>query len=268
MRGDVLARGGCKEKKIGAMVRLFIAILTLTLASAFTQARAQDNFGGKLSLERLGNVKPGVYVAGDKVHFTLVASGDNFLLRFDDDPEVFVLYTGHASLGGRILKYDSGETALQVAGWGGMTLYTDTAPTGLPAVRTGDATVPAPANVSLPDIHNAAEDETQHLAYMRGLRINVTVDWPAIIADGVTRAFAFDTMENAVRGLDRFSYTANGREALAHHVDTMTVEPGNKPTLRLKTRTLIVTFNPARGYEGRASSRAIARALGSIFSKR
>ncbi|HEY2033329.1 MAG TPA: DUF4908 domain-containing protein [Rhizomicrobium sp.] len=230
-------------------------------------ARAQDLFGGRLSLERLGEVKPGTYLAGDNVRFTLVNDGDNFLLRFDNNPEVFVLYTGHASLGGRILKYDSGETALQVAGWGGMTLYTDTAPTGLPAVRTGDATDPAPPPVSLSDMQNAAEDESQHLAYTRGLRLGVSADWQALSGNGAMRALAFDTMENAVRGLDRFSYNAAGRETLAHHVDSLMVEPSGKPTLMLRTKTLIVTFNPARGYEGRASSRAVARALGSLFPK-
>ena len=249
------------------MARLCIAILTLILSSALLPARAQDVFGGRLSLERLGEVKPGVYLAGDTMHFTLVSDGDNFLLRFDNNPEVFVLYTGHASLGGRILKYDSGETVLQVAGWGGMTLYTDTAPTGLPAVRMGDATAPSPPNISLSDMQNAAEDETQHLAYTRGLRLSVSADWQALSGNGVLRAFAFDTMENAVRGLDRFSYSAGGREALAHRVDSVMVEPAAKPTLTLKTKTLIVTFNPGHGYEGRASSRAIARALGSLFPR-
>lgn len=249
------------------MARICIAILTLILSSAFIPARAQDAPNGKLSLERLGEIEPGTYLAGDDVRFALMKDRDNFLLRFDSSPEVFVLYTGHASLGGRILKYDSGETALQVAGWGGMTLYTDAAPTGLPTVRTGDDAAPALPNVSLSDIQNAAEDETQHLAYMRGLRLNVTADWAAISADAATRALAFDTMENAVRGLDRFSYGAAGRELLAHRMDTLMIEPAAKPTLRLKTKTLIVTFNPAHGYEGRASSRAIARALGSIFSR-
>ncbi|HEY7976782.1 MAG TPA: DUF4908 domain-containing protein [Rhizomicrobium sp.] len=250
------------------MARLCIAILTLILAGALVPARAQDAPNGKLSLERLGEIQPGTYLAGDDVRFTLVKDRDNYLLHFDNNPEVFVLYAGHASLGGRVLKYDSGETVLQVAGWGGMTLYTDAAPTGLPATRTGDGAVPMPPSVSLSDIQNAAEDEAQHLAYMRGLRLTVTADWATVSIDGATRALAFDTMENTVRGLDRFSYNAVGRELLAHRIDTVMVETAGKPTLRLKAKTLTVTFNPARGFEGRASSRAISRALGSIFSKR
>jgi len=248
------------------MARLFIAIVALILAGVPLSARAQAPFG--LSFERIGEVEPGTYLAGDNVKFTLTANGDTFLLRFDGNPEVFVLYAGHASLGGRVLKYDSGETAMQVAGWGGATLYTDAAPNGLPAERTGDPTpVPELPDVSLSDIQNAANDEMQHLAYMRGLRMTVSADWNALANDANTRALAFDTMENTVRGLDRFSYSATGREALSRHVDTLRIETAGRPTLTLKLKTLIVTFNPNRGYEGRASSRAISRALGAVFAR-
>jgi Domain of unknown function (DUF4908) len=249
------------------MARLFIAIVALFLAGVPIAARAQAPFG--LSLDRIGEVEPGTYLAGDNVRFTLNSNGDTYLLRFDGNPEVYVLYAGHASLGGRILKYDSGETAMQVAGWGGITLYTDATPNGLPAERTGDAApVPALPAVSLNDLQKAANDEIEHLAYMRGLRMTVSADWNALANNADLRASVFDAMENAVRGLDRFSYKAAGREALAHHVDLLRIEAANRPTLTLKLKTLIVTFNPDRGYEGRASSRAIARALGEIFSRK
>jgi hypothetical protein len=249
------------------MARRIIAIAALVLLSATTPLCAQDSLSERMSAARLGNVAPGAYLAADTVKFSLAQDGDNFLLRFDGDPEVFVLYTAHASLGGRELKYDSGETALQVAGWGGMTLYTDAAPNGLPAVRSGDAVPPAPANVSLGDMQNAAGDEAEHLAYTRGLRLNFTADWGALAGNGAVRAFAFDTLENTVRGIDRFSITAFGREALAKRVAMVMVALGAKPTLGLNGKTLIVTFNPEHGYDGRASSRAIARALEKVFPR-
>jgi hypothetical protein len=170
-------------------------------------------------------------------------------------------------LGGRILKYDSGETALQVAGWGGMTLYTDSAPTGLPTVRTGDADALELPTVSMSDMESATQDETQHLAYVRGLRFNISADWQALASNPTARGLAFDTLENAVRGIDRFTYRAGGREALSRRVETLMIEPSDKPTLAVKAKTLVVTFNPDQGFEGRASSRAIARALGKIFPK-
>ena len=66
------------------MARLCIAILTLLLGSALIPARAQDSFdGGRLSLERIGEVKPGAYLAGDSVHFALVSDG-----AIRDSPEI------------------------------------------------------------------------------------------------------------------------------------------------------------------------------------
>ena len=70
-----------------------------------------------------------------------------------------MLYADHASLGGRVLKYDSGETAILVTVWGGLTLYTDAQPSGLPAVRTADAAAPTPPSIGLSDMQNEAIDQ-------------------------------------------------------------------------------------------------------------
>jgi len=248
------------------MARVIIAFAALFIV--YAPAQAQGLLEGKL--ERLGAIAPGEYLAGDNVRFAITGGPDaTMLMRFDGDAEVFVLYAGQASLGGRVLKYDSGETALQVSGWGGMTLYTDAQPNGLPVTRTGDAAAPSLPNVSLSDMQNAAADETQHLTYMRGLKLIVSADWNALQSDSVTRALAFDTLENAVRGLDRYSTAPAGRETLARRLDNVLVEPVlGKPVLRLNGRLLIVTFNPAQGYLGRASSRAIARALNALLPKK
>jgi Domain of unknown function (DUF4908) len=100
------------------------------------------------------------------------------------------------------------------------------------------------------------------------LRLNFTADWAALASNGMMRAFAFDTLENTVRGLDRFSINAFGREALAKRVSMVMLATNGKPTISLNAKTLVVTFNPERGYAGRASSRAIARALNSVFPKK
>lgn len=251
----------------GAMARPFLAIAAaLTLAwFAAVPANAQSPFEDRLAADRLAAVEPGLYQAGEQVAFTLDRDGRNFLLRFAGDPEIFVLYVNHASLGGRVLKYDSGETVLKVAGWGGITLYTDKEPGGLAAVRTGDSMPPSPPEVSLDEVKHAASDEAQHLAYMHRLNLNFTAPWNALAGDDGLRAWSFDTIENTARGIGRFASSAEGRRALAAHVGIVLVTAGAKPTLRLGGKELIVTFDPAKGYAGRASSRAIARALGKIF---
>ena len=59
----------------------------------------------------------GIYLAGDLMFMVTHLAGQ-VRLRFTDKDEIFYLVSEPASLGGRVLKYDTGEVALQVAGWG------------------------------------------------------------------------------------------------------------------------------------------------------
>jgi Domain of unknown function (DUF4908) len=252
------------------MLRVFggiapVAALLIGLLVA-PGARSEDSLQDRLSADRLGYIQSGAYLAGDRVGFSVDPAGPNYLLRFDGSPEVFVLYSDNASLGGRVLKYDSGETALQVSGWGGITLYTDTDPAGLPAVRVGDSSAPMPAPASIMDMQNAAQDDAEHLAYVRRLNLAFTADWNALAGNAPTRAIALDALENVARGLDRFGRSAQGHDALMRRVSTVMLTIAGRPTITLSGRTLVVTFDPGRGYEGRASSRAIARGLGALLS--
>src|SRR5262249_23534250 len=94
-----------------AQMNSIIPIVGLAVAAA---APAHAGFFERLLGGRLASVQDGQYVAGDKIRFQIQRDGKNYLMRFDGDPEVFVLSSDHTSLGGRMLKYDSGETALRV----------------------------------------------------------------------------------------------------------------------------------------------------------
>jgi hypothetical protein len=120
--------------------------------------------------------------------------------------------------------------------------------------------------ISIQDIQSAASDEAQHLSYTRRLNISFTANWTMLSGDASARGLALDTMENTARGIDRFATSPAGHDAFAHRVETVAFEEAARPTITLNGRTLIVTFNPGRGYIGRASSRAIDRALGKILS--
>jgi hypothetical protein len=242
------------------MLFALLAMLACTGAG-----RAQDSLGARLSIDRLGDIQTGAFAAGG-VRFTLDRYNDKYLLRFAGLSEIFVLYPDHGSLGGRLLRYDSGETALAVSGWGAMTIYTDTQPSGLPAERAGDSSPPALAPVTLLEMQNAADDEGEHLGYAHGLHLSFTADWAALATDAALRALAFDALQNTARGIDRFAAAAAGRLALTARMDGVRMETGGRPTITLHGRTLLVTFVPSQGFAGRASSLGIARALGQMFS--
>jgi len=133
-------------------------------------------------------------------------------------------------------------------------------------VRMGDSVPPQPPSLSLSEMQAAAGDDGQRLGYVRHLNLNFTADWNALSGDSAMRAFAYDAMENAARGLDRFAAFGPAREALARRVAVISIQTNSRPTIVLNGKTLVVTYNPGRSFEGRASSRAIARALATLLS--
>ncbi|MDE3116641.1 MAG: DUF4908 domain-containing protein [Pseudomonadota bacterium] len=249
------------------MAKPFLAIaVLLALAPAIASpGLAQSSLAERLENDRLGAARPGTYQAGDHLTFMLDRDGDHYLLRFADNPEIFVLYADRAALGGRVLKYDTNETVIRVAGWGGITLYTDKAPNGLPATRIGDSTPPVQPAISLDATMQAASDEAEHLAYADHLNVSFSTNWNSLADDAHLRALCFDTIQNTGRGLERFAATPAGAYALSSRVTAVLIQTSGRPTLELKNGQLIVTYDPRQGYAGRASSRAIARALGTIF---
>ncbi|MGZ5932462.1 MAG: hypothetical protein ACXWLW_09905, partial [Rhizomicrobium sp.] len=76
----------------------FIAILTISGVAA-----AQDDIGARMSQESIGDIHTGTYSVGEQVKFSLNRYLDRYLLRFAGDPEIYVLYADHGSLGGRVL---------------------------------------------------------------------------------------------------------------------------------------------------------------------
>ncbi|MDE2184918.1 MAG: DUF4908 domain-containing protein [Alphaproteobacteria bacterium] len=241
-----------------------LAILACAVLACCLAAPAQAQMSGRLQQQHFGDVAPGTYEAGN-TRFTLDRYQNEFLMRFQGQPEVFVLYADFGSLGGRVLKYDSGAIAIQVAGWGGMTIYTDDHPDGLPTARTGDSVPPSLPQVSLQQMQSAADDEAAHLAYARGIHLSFTADWSGVAVDSSLRALAFDAMENAARGIDRFTANPAARTAFSQRVVAVRLQTSAKPYIKITDKVLIVTFNPRDGYFGRASSRAIAFALGKLF---
>ena len=221
----------------------------------------------RLAAERISAVTPGLYSAGDDT-FTLEAyARDKYLLRFPHVPEKFVLTQERSSLGARILKYDTGATALRVSVWGGMTLYTQDNPGGIPATRLGDAPVPGPMNVSAGELLTAFGDEANHLTYAQKIAVKFSADPAVMQADAETRGRAFDALTNAAIGIERFLASLPvARSIFAKRVNSVKVAEGGKPTITLTGQTLLVSFVPGEGHEGHASSLAIQQELGKLLA--
>lgn len=241
-------------------------LLLSAAAWAQTDTRAGDPIMARLSAEKAGVLEPGQYSAGEGREFTVTPYRGKYLLRFADSPENFVLTADPASLGSKLLKYDTGAAALSVSVWGGVTLYASDAPGGLPATHQGDAVPPSPVEVSAPELKGALADEGSHFSYADNLGLRFAVD-AASLADVDSRAMAFDALANTQAGIERFVATAPAaRQAMTRRITLVRLERDRKPGLSLSGRTLVVHFVPADGYLGRDSSHAIAHQLGKLLA--
>ena len=250
-------------------------IMALSLATA-PAALAQPDGGpgtppgmaSRLAAERLSAIQPGLYTAGERESFTLEPYGANrYLLHFSDNPEIFVMTMERSSLGAKVLKYDTGATALRVSVWGGMTLYTQDAPQGLPATFQNDAPAPQALTVSANELAIALGDESSHLVYVQNIALKFSADPAIMSADAETRGRAFDAMITAATGIERYVATQpSGRQILARRINSVKVAEGGKPTVAISGQTLLVSFVPGEGHEGHESSLAIQQELTKLLA--
>jgi hypothetical protein len=155
--------------------------------------------------------------------------------------------------------------AIRVSVWGGMTMYTREAPDGLPATKIGEETPPPPPSVSRDDLAAATMDEQSHLSYTQQLRLRFIVDPSILRGNEEDRRLAFDALVSAEAGVERLLATTGGREALTKRFDTVRIIRGDKPAIAVSGKTLMVSFAPAAGMAGHASSREVAQELGKLL---
>ncbi|MBN9587835.1 MAG: hypothetical protein BGN85_08465 [Alphaproteobacteria bacterium 64-11] len=251
------------------------AFLFAAIPAAWAQPEAPPGINpytnpmaARLSAERMGDVRPGIYSTGDgSTVFTLKPYNGKYLLTFQNSPEVFVLSVEHGSLGARILKYDTGATAIRVSVWGGMTLYTRDAPGGVPATRQDDAPPATDLAISQPELQAALEDEAGHLTYVQKVDLRFSADPAVMSGDPDTRGRAFDALINAALGIERYLTSLPiARQIFSKRINSVKVAEGGKPTVTLTGQTLLVSFVPGEGHEGHASSLAIEQELSRLLA--
>ena len=152
---------------------------TCAAAEASTAAAGAASIPDLIQSRDTNPVLPvdGTYLVDEDVSFVVDHEGGETLLRFAGDDEIFTLSVEHAPLGGRVLKYDTGDLAMAVSSWGGVTIYTATVPSGTPADRVGEGAKLTPTPPSIQDMRKLASAWAQRLQHDLALATHFDADW-------------------------------------------------------------------------------------------
>lgn len=204
--------------------------------------------------------RDGTYTVGEKTEFILDHHGDQVRLRFSGSDEVFYLDSEAAPLGARVLKYDTGDQALRVAGWGGVTLYTPQEKTGAPAEYSDVVHNVDPPPVPAKDVKRFAAGLAHQLNAGGDLIIGFAADWDVLAESSGVRELVCDAMRNTTYALAQVA-SGPARIEIADHVHVVHIIEGNRVFAALRGGVLTVMVAPKMGEAGRPSSLAIAHAL-------
>jgi hypothetical protein len=204
--------------------------------------------------------RDGTYIANDRVAFAVDHRGDQVRMRFLDNDEVFYLTSEMASLGGRVLKYDTGATALQVTGWGALTLYTTQAKGGLPAEYNEDMQNVDPPPIGAKDVKAFAAQLASDLSANEDFAIGFAADWDNLVHSDELRMLGCDAMRNVAYALKDLA-KAGRRSRISDRIHIIRIIRGAKPGVTMQKGILAVTIAPQNGPSARPSSLAIVEAL-------
>ncbi len=251
------------DKAVRPFAFLRILGLAFALAAALpTLAFAAEDAPPRLLLPPVAPMPAdGRYLAADRLRFMIDHDEDQIRLRFIGSDEVFYLSSEPAPLGGRVLKYDSGDVALQVAGWGGVTLYTAEEKEGIPAELADDADDFDPKPVAAKDLKAFAAKLAQTIVADLDFAVGFTADWDRLALANAekARALAVDAMRNAAYAV---ALVAKGpKRGISEKFHLVRVVEAAQPSLKLQEGTLTIAYAPQLGPQGRPSSLAIARVL-------
>jgi hypothetical protein len=200
------------------------------------------------------------YVSEKGASFVFDRSGPTPLLQFDRGLEIWALHAAPGPRGDLIYKNDLGQPVLRISRLGGLTLFTQENPDGMPA-----ALVAAARPFRVPGL--TPSQVLQILAHSserasRAARRVVTFE-AGVRGQEVTASTAYlvaDAAGIAAEAIYRLSLTPRGRVALTR-VTGVKVLYGPRPTARLREGVLEVIVTPRMGMAGRPSSGVIMRTI-------
>ena len=252
-----------REIRAVRLLASFAVALALFIGAGFAVA-AQESPPTRLMSASQPLPLDGTYVTDDRVTFFVDHLGGQVRLRFEGNDEVFYLTSEAATLGGRVLKYDTGAVALKVTGWGGVTLYTASAKSGIPAEYGGRDQNVDPPPVAPKDLKPFAAKLAQELSSREDFAIGFAADWSALAQSDALRVLGCDAMRNATYAVEQVAKTGK-RALLFDRIHIVRIIQAAKPGVSVQKGILAIAIAPQRGPSARPSSLAMTRALQAAF---
>ncbi len=185
-----------------------------------------------------------------QLRFVLDRSGPVALMRFEGDPEVYVLRPDAMGAGGQqIFRTADGSVQLRVTRWGEITVFVRNDRMGAAASFADQAPPLRPAAIPAPAFRTEMA-ATQQLAIQQVGR-SVAFDAPAQVAASDTGVI-LDAARRAVAGIVA---------APQAPIRRVTIRTGTAPDVVVQGDALIITVAPHLGYAGRPSSQQIQAAI-------
>jgi hypothetical protein len=190
--------------------------------------------------------------------FVLDRSSPKTLLKFENDPEIWVLERQRGPHGDWIYRNDLGEEMLRATNLGGFTIFTARRPEGSAAAFDG---VSPPLRIGpvspfqlKDDFYQDSIRASRYARHVIGFETGKDADLPSSAALADAAAVASQAIVDVAS-------RPNGRLILSR-IDDVVITQGGKPNAALQKNRLIVTIVPKQGVAGRPSSRRIERAAG------
>ena len=216
----------------------------------------REAYAARLGGERAGQPLTARYQMDEGGAFVFDRSTVKPLLKFDDDPEIWVVEPAPGPRGDVIYRNDVGEPMLRATRLGGMTVFTPKRPDGSAAALDG-----ASAPLRVPSLSLQALFRTFYQASLRasraaGRQIGFETKQDA---DATTASYLADAASVASEALVDIASVPGGKAGLSHLTDVV-IAQGPKPGAWLQKGVLTVSIVTSQGVFGRPSSRRIERA--------
>jgi hypothetical protein len=202
----------------------------------------------------------GRYLSEKGASFVFDRTGSTALLQFDRGLEIWALHPTQGPRGDIIYKNDLGQPVLRITRLGGLTLFTQENPDGMPAALVSQARPFHPPALTPAQVLQILAQSSQRAS--RSARRVITFE-AGVRGQEVTAQSAYlvaDAAGIAAEAFYRLSLIPRGRVALTR-VTNVKILYGPRPAARMRESVLEVVVTPRLGMSGRPSSGVIMRTI-------